>query len=592
MAAPAVAVPEATPARPDRRYLYGLDALRILAALFIIYRHVGEWLWANGFRWPVDAWMGEAFREPLRLNTFFGFVGLSTLFLISGLVITYVTDRERPVQFLLRRASRLLPAFWAAVCVAWVLVALGLVSALGDAAADLNSLFGSLTLANFFLSEQRIVLGVTWTLTVQLTFFVYVGLTLPWGRRWPWLPPAVAATALSVALSLVNTIDGIPAYHLRTILTYLPVLFVGQLVSLVRSGRLGAGVGVPLGAVHFLLFVRAGLTSELIPSGDGHVRTLLITTLVVVLLLSADGRLARSRLVGAVARRTYALYLIHVPVGFAVLGLLAPHAHLAVALPVALLAMGGAAELLHRYVELPCHRRYRAWERRRGPAPAPPASTADEPGVAVVTPDGGAPPAGSPSTGRPGETSSSTEDDQLLPGGGTTAGGSDASPDSAPALPADPAVPPPGPIDDDPPSPSPSPAGPEGGTSGSPDDGTGAGGAAAPGPDGPAPARDVPDSGPGPSEGLRVGARDDTDPVGHAGTPDGPPVSAGGAATSGGTAGTPPAGVTGGGGPEAPPPPPASGSEEAHDADPGGVVEPLDAASPRSGSANAAGEGR
>ncbi|AUS78734.1 hypothetical protein C1701_10555 [Actinoalloteichus sp. AHMU CJ021] len=550
MAAPAVAVPETTSPRPERRYLYGLDALRILAALFIIYRHVGEWLWANDLRWPVDAWLGDAFREPLRLNTFFGFVGLSTLFLISGLVVTYVTDRERPVQFLLRRAARLLPAFWVAVCVAWVLVAFGLVAALGDAEADLNSLLGSLTLANFFLSEQRIVLGVTWTLTVQLTFFVYVGLTLPWGRRWPWLPPAVAAMALSVALSVVNTIDGIPAYHLRTILTYLPVLFVGQLVSLVRSGRLGAGVGVALGAAHFLLFVRAGLTSELIPEGEGHVRTLVITTLVVVLLLSADGRLVRSRLVGAVARRTYALYLIHVPVGFAVLGLLAPRAHLAVALPAALVAMGAAAELLHRCVEMPCHRWYRAWERRRGAGgvPPPPGGTVDAPSAVVGTAND-IPPAGAPRQDEPGAAAGPGEDDQHPRDGGAAGGDPGEPTDTTPDRTVDVTSPAPGSTETEDRA-SDREADREAGTAGSPDDGGGRADAAVP-----------------PCDGTDV-------PAGEDGDASRPAPESG----SGGSGSDDPA-------PAEHQPPPAGAAVA-------GALDPLDATSPPSGAPNASGEGR
>ncbi|MCP2332890.1 Peptidoglycan/LPS O-acetylase OafA/YrhL, contains acyltransferase and SGNH-hydrolase domains [Actinoalloteichus cyanogriseus DSM 43889] len=370
--APDAGRPSSPGGAPARQYLYGLDVLRVIAALFIVYRHFVQWTGFEGHPLGFRDAVNDLVVAPLRLNPHLGMVGLLSLFLISGLVITYVTGSERPGQFLLRRSFRLLPAFWVAVLVMWCLVGLGVSQgARADTPADLNSLLGSLTLANFFLTEQKIVLSVTWTLTIQFGFYLFIAATIPLARTRPWLPPAVAAVLVGVGLLLTPVVETDTLSQVRTVLTYLPVLFIGQLISLVRSGRLGPVVGTALGTAHYLLFVGAGLGHDTLPDGPSSERTLLIMVLVTVLLLRARGGLARARPVSVLAKRTYAVYLAHIPAGFPILRWVTAETNALLGVLCAVLATAVAAEALYRFVEMPVHRWYRRRERaRRAPTPS------------------------------------------------------------------------------------------------------------------------------------------------------------------------------------------------------------------------------
>ncbi|ASO17745.1 peptidoglycan/LPS O-acetylase OafA/YrhL [Actinoalloteichus hoggarensis] len=366
--------PPPSPA-PKRQYLYGLDVLRAVAALFIVYRHFMDWTatrdLALDFRDAVNDTVAS-----LRLLPNLGMVGLSSLFLISGLVISYVTEKETPGQFLVRRAFRLLPAFWVAVVISWLLVLIEVFPGGNPAmTADANALIGSLTLANHFLTEQNVVLPVAWTLTLQFAFYLFTAAMIRPGRDRPWLGPLIAGLIIGIALALTMETPTATLNHLRTMATFLPVLFIGQCISLVRSGRLRPSAGIAVGAGHYLLFIWGGLNHETIPYGDPVERTVLLMTLLTVLLLGANGGLARSRAVREVAKRTYSIFLIHMPVGFPILEFVSPHAGAGMAVVAAILVSGVCAELLYRLVELPVHDWYRRRERdrharRRDAAPA------------------------------------------------------------------------------------------------------------------------------------------------------------------------------------------------------------------------------
>jgi peptidoglycan/LPS O-acetylase OafA/YrhL len=85
----------------------------------------------------------------------------------------------------------------------------------------------------------------------------------------------------------------------------------------------------------------------------------------VVLLTKANGRFVRSRWITAVSLRTYAVYLVHLPVMYAVLGQLAPRLGSTPATLIGLVGVALTAEALYRFVEYPAERLYRRWEKAR-----------------------------------------------------------------------------------------------------------------------------------------------------------------------------------------------------------------------------------
>jgi peptidoglycan/LPS O-acetylase OafA/YrhL len=351
------------PARPRSTYMPGLDLLRIVAALVVLVEHYWNWMVLHGEDFAIGNAVDTVLVNPFHLNSQLVFVGVSVFLTISGVVVTHVAFRETSGQFLMRRATRLLPAFWVATAIAWILVTTGVLTA--NHPADAGDLWLNLGLLNYLLPDVSSVLALTWTLAVQVAFYLYIAATMPLLKRWPWVQPAISLALTTVLISVAPPQSENPGSFFRMLATFLPLLFIGQLISLVRSRRLPVGAGVAFGVLQFLMFVRADLTSDQWPPDVAFVRTLAIMLLVLLLCSRATGKLVNSKWVGEASRRTYAVYLLHIPVGFPLLGLLTPVTGYWVSVAVALVALAVVTELMYRFVEMPFSQWYRRWEKAR-----------------------------------------------------------------------------------------------------------------------------------------------------------------------------------------------------------------------------------
>lgn len=366
--------PVVTPAaaRPRSTYMPGLDLLRIFASLAVLVEHYWKWMLLHGEDFAIGDAVEMLLVSPFHLNAQLSFVGVAVFLTISGVVVTHVAFRETSGQFLMRRATRLLPAFWVATTIAWILVTTRVLTA--NNPADLDDLWLNLGLLNYVLPDTSSVLALTWTLAIQVVFYFYIAGTMPLLKRWPWVQPAISLALSAVLISITPPQSENPWSFVRMLATFLPVLFIGQLISLVRSGRLPVGAGVAFGLLQFLLFVQADLTSDQWPPDVAFVRTLVILLLVLLLCSRANGKLVSAKWVSELSKRTYAIYLLHIPVGFPLLELLTPITGYWVSVAAALAAVAVTTELMYRFVELPFSQWYRRRETarsaRRAPVPA------------------------------------------------------------------------------------------------------------------------------------------------------------------------------------------------------------------------------
>lgn len=344
-------------------YYPGLDVLRIVASVAVVYTHVRDWFGVGGERWRFDEAFTAAVMGPLHVDTFLVPLGVTTFFLISGLVITQAAFRESPGRFLFRRAARTLPAMWVVLVVVWVVAKAGVpIGVTGEVTA--GTLFGNLTLTNFFFSGVPGLDLVTWTLVVQFAFYLFVAATIPLLRRWPWLPPALSVALVAVLLSVVHTESPVALHTLRVVVTLLPILFIGQLVTLVRLGRLHPLAGVAYAVLHWSLIVRGDLTSDFTPAVPGYTRMVICIALLAIVFCRMPGDWVAGRWLRGTASRTYAVFLVHVPVLYVTPHLISTPAGTTLAFLVAMTGTAVIADLLYRLVEAPALRWCRRWENR------------------------------------------------------------------------------------------------------------------------------------------------------------------------------------------------------------------------------------
>jgi peptidoglycan/LPS O-acetylase OafA/YrhL len=161
-----------------RGRLRALDGLRLVAALMVCFYHYGGRGGDIAHAWG---------RSPNKIFTHlsgafsYGPLGVNIFFIISGFVIC-MSGWGRPLRsFFASRASRLLPAYWAAIILVTVVFALPMVAFKTVSPSD--------TLVNFTMLQYPLgvdrVLGVCWTLWAEVRFYALFALciVLPGANR-------------------------------------------------------------------------------------------------------------------------------------------------------------------------------------------------------------------------------------------------------------------------------------------------------------------------------------------------------------------------------------------------------------------------
>ncbi|MEW2394412.1 acyltransferase family protein [Streptomyces sp. NPDC046862] len=174
----AVLVPPRTVRRAPAPRLRALDGLRLIAALMVAAYHYG------GRDGEIsEAWGSSSKQQFPTLHEWFayGCLGVQIFFVISGFVIC-MSGWGRPLRsFFISRASRLLPAYWAAVILVTVVFALPAVAYKAVSPSD--------ALVNMTMLQQPLgvdrVLGVCWTLWAEVRFYALFALcvVLPGASR-------------------------------------------------------------------------------------------------------------------------------------------------------------------------------------------------------------------------------------------------------------------------------------------------------------------------------------------------------------------------------------------------------------------------
>ncbi|MEU9590543.1 acyltransferase [Streptomyces sp. NPDC048193] len=352
---PAAPRAKAAPAR-----LRALDGLRLVAALMVAAYHYG----GRGGS-VTDAWGSSAQLQFPTLHTFFsyGCLGVQVFFVISGFVICMSGWGRSLTSFVASRASRLLPAYWAAVILVTAVFALPVV--VYDAVSPSDALV-NLTMLQQPLGADR-VLGVCWTLWVEVRFYALFALcvVLPGANRRRvlmfcagWLLAAALAQAAHE-----------PLLELVLMPEYAPFFVGGVGLYLVHRDRRDAHAW-GLVAAGFLIgqhFAVRDLWNATDPNAFAHRTTFGIVLVVafgfVAVAAVALGWLNRAnwRWLTVAGALTYPFYLVHEHLGWVAIRFLHRGLHVPSAATFALTVAGMLvlAWLLYRFVEKPLTPRLR-----------------------------------------------------------------------------------------------------------------------------------------------------------------------------------------------------------------------------------------
>ncbi|WP_456685533.1 acyltransferase family protein [Bradyrhizobium sp. P5_C11_2] len=296
-----------------------LDAMRGLAALLVVLYHL-RWTWHGYDLLPVRH----------------GFYAVDFFFVLSGFVMAATYGGVRTsgdlVRFALKRAGRLLPLHFA-VLAAFVALELGF--ALADHAGFPSGrlVFTGFTGVGPLLAQATMTFGLIpgltwmwnhpcWSIAVEFWTYILFGLTvlaLRRGRLVVW--SALSCVGLA---AVAHSSEGLAATSGAAVFRCLLSFFLGTLVytAYLRLRTCGATLGT-----HTQIAATAlALTVASCPSSGAASLVIPFAFAAMVLCLAFDeGGLAQvlaARVLGRLGELSFSIYLVHVPVWFALEGML------------------------------------------------------------------------------------------------------------------------------------------------------------------------------------------------------------------------------------------------------------------------------
>ncbi len=139
--------------------------------------------------------------------------GVILFFLLSGYLIYWNVERQRPAIFLSRRAFKVLPAYLVSV------LALFILGYFVEPRWSAITLLSNLTMTQDILGQPMLT-GVYWTLLIEVKFYLLIAAQYFFLRdRWTLVIP-LAAVAVNVCILLARG-------YASQLLTFLPAFYVG-----------------------------------------------------------------------------------------------------------------------------------------------------------------------------------------------------------------------------------------------------------------------------------------------------------------------------------------------------------------------------
>jgi peptidoglycan/LPS O-acetylase OafA/YrhL len=311
---------------PNRQRFECLDAVRGIAALVVFFQHV-----LGMIPVPTDSLANMLFRIGSRI--FSGAAAVDLFFVLSGFVLTlpYVSLRSRQMDcadFLVRRVTRLYPAFWIAVVVALIARMVCSEALHASALTDLTAAywvpalsFGEIvrTLTMLLPTEPTALNTVYWSLIVEMQ----VSLLLP------FFIPVVAATSGMRGGLLLLTATGLISVTMAEQggLQFLPLFILGSVLAkshreiLVVLRSLSRTAFLSLLLLSFVLLEIRNFVPWRFPDLRPEYLSGLGASLLIVLVLArfSEARCLVNPVTRVLGTSSYSFYLLHSPVLLVVL---------------------------------------------------------------------------------------------------------------------------------------------------------------------------------------------------------------------------------------------------------------------------------
>ncbi|MBV9845641.1 MAG: acyltransferase [Kutzneria sp.] len=340
-----------------KRRVVFIDIARAVAALLVVESHLATvWTVMHHASSPVLDFVNTLFTDPLHVSKQgLGQPGVPMFFLISGFIVTPLAMHQGAPRFAIGRVLRIYPTLIVVVLLTGLAITLGFEPLLTGQAVVVNptTLLTNATLVNYVLVPQVVLVGVAWTLVVEVIFYFLLIALLPLVRRMLWLAITVELTFVQVVLMTARAFND--NYLLFAVsVSFLPIVIMGQVIWSAYTRRIRLWAAGLLLAASWCLYTWAGLR-DMGRLDNSYDLSLAIAVLCLLMGLFAEDRLAERRVWTWLSERTYSIYLWHGLVGYAMLTAVYPYVGFEVGFLIAVVATFVAVEIGYRLIERPSH---------------------------------------------------------------------------------------------------------------------------------------------------------------------------------------------------------------------------------------------
>jgi peptidoglycan/LPS O-acetylase OafA/YrhL len=237
----------------------------------------------------------------------YAFFGVDLFFIISGYVIYWTLHRiKKPLDFIISRFSRLYPAYWCAILLTFLAVH---VFNLQGREISIKNAIGNLFMLHEYFHIPHVD-GVYWTLTVEITFYLWMFLCYLAGRL-NQADGVLFALVLCSILEAVGIIQVPVPLKKILLMEHVPFFMLGiSLFKIKNKIKIKRSI---------TLFVFCLASVILI---HDITRFFIASLLLGIFFLAISGRLKllRNELMVFIGTISYSLYLIHQNIGYIIIG--------------------------------------------------------------------------------------------------------------------------------------------------------------------------------------------------------------------------------------------------------------------------------
>ncbi|HEY3389169.1 MAG TPA: acyltransferase [Prolixibacteraceae bacterium] len=338
-----------------------IHLLRGMAALLVLWAHLGCWyVGTNHIATPLFSGWFEFVVKPFHLYQEGGHLGVLIFLLISGFVITHVSMNESVKEFVLKRLFRIVPTLAVAFVVMRIAVYLSLffnlALPLGNEGANKVVDY----VYNFFLLnwlfQKPVILSVTWTLFIEVVFYIITAIFISSTKKTPLRTTWHFLCLLSVVVMIAPVSPILK--NIADFAVFVIYILIGRIIYLKESDRIGQFDAIILGIACFTTFIL--LYDYLYPSKLLYYPySPLVSDILAIVIFGLAMSLCNglTKIVAFFAEISYALYLLHLPVGCLVMNFLMNRGYkFEGALIVAIMSTILLSFVINRIVEIPAQR--------------------------------------------------------------------------------------------------------------------------------------------------------------------------------------------------------------------------------------------